>query len=87
MNTSKVGGGYPLCTLTYVEAFHGYHEGRLPRSRRGTVNDDVNEYLVQEAGQETIESRETYYAPLPTSPELAHDVLGAAQFAAGKISF
>jgi ABC-type phosphate transport system substrate-binding protein len=87
INTSKSGGGYPLCTLTYIEAFHGYKLAGFPEADEVTVNDYVNEYLVQEAGQEKIENAEKYYAPLPTSLELAHDVLGAAKFAASKISF
>jgi ABC-type phosphate transport system substrate-binding protein len=87
INTSKSGGGFPLCTLTYIEAFHGYKLAGFPEADEVTVNDYVNEYLVQEAGQEKIGNSEKYYAPLPTSLELAHDVLGAAQFAAGKISY
>ncbi len=87
INTSKSGGGYPLCTLTYIEAFHGYKLAGFSEADEVTVNDYVNEYLVQETGQETIENSEKYYAPLPTSLELAHDVLGAARFAAGKISY
>jgi ABC-type phosphate transport system substrate-binding protein len=86
-NTSKSGGGYPLCTLTFIEAFHGYKLAGFPEADEVTVNDYVNEYLVQETGQEKIENAEKYYAPLPTSLELAHDVLGAARFAAGKISY
>jgi ABC-type phosphate transport system substrate-binding protein len=86
-NTSKSGGGYPLCTLTYVEAFHGYQKAGFPEADEVTVNDYVTEYLVQATGQEKIDNSEKYYAALPESAEAAHDVLGAAQFAASKISY
>jgi ABC-type phosphate transport system substrate-binding protein len=86
-NTSKSGAGYPLCTLTYALAFHGYQKAGFTEADEVTVNDYLREYLVAETGQEAIENSGKFYAPLPTSPELAHDVLGAARFTASKISF
>jgi ABC-type phosphate transport system substrate-binding protein len=88
------GSGYPLCTLTFVLAFHGMSlvqaggsppEGPFTEGQYTTTNDYLREYIVQAAGQEDIDSN--YYAPLPESGQGWHDVLGAARFAASKISW
>ncbi len=87
------GNSYPLCTLTFNLAFHEMHlvqqggsgsEGPFTTGQFTTVNDYLREYMVQPAGQSAINSH--YYASLPASNQAWHDVLGAAKFAASKIS-
>jgi ABC-type phosphate transport system substrate-binding protein len=89
ISTVKAGGGYPLCTLTFSMAFDKY--SKVPgftESQVTAVKDYLAEYVVAEAGQEAIETTpNTWYAPLPESVELKHDVLGAARYAASKIGF
>jgi ABC-type phosphate transport system substrate-binding protein len=83
------GEAYPLCTLTYALAFRGY--GSVPGATKFkfvnevTVRDYLKEYIVGTAGQEGMESN--FYAPLPSAAESGKNVLGAAQYAAGKIKF
>lgn len=77
-------GGYPLCTLTYNLAFTKYSGPGFTLGQEKTVNDYINEYIVQSAGQAGAATE--FYAPLPTGI-VSHDVLGAAKFAAGKIGF
>jgi ABC-type phosphate transport system substrate-binding protein len=84
-NTTTTGGGYPLCTLTYDLAFNKYSGPGFTLGQEQTVNDYINEYIVQSAGQAGVATK--YYAPLPTSLTLSHNVLGAAKFAASKIGF
>jgi ABC-type phosphate transport system substrate-binding protein len=79
------GSDYPLCALTYILAFHGYSLAGFPLKDETTVKDYVGEYIVQANGQKDITSNN--YAPLPSSPEVRFDVLGAARKAAGKITF
>jgi ABC-type phosphate transport system substrate-binding protein len=91
----NVGGeNYPLCTLTFNLAFHGMSlvqaggtapEGPFTEGQYITTNDYLREYMVQSKGQSDINSH--YYAPLPSSNQAWHDVLGAAKFAASKISY
>jgi ABC-type phosphate transport system substrate-binding protein len=82
------GATYPLCTLAYDLAFHGYKAAGFGYKRFQTVHDFLREYVVQPAGQAAIEASSTaYFAPLPSSSKAANDVLGAAQLAANKISW
>jgi ABC-type phosphate transport system substrate-binding protein len=82
---------YPLCTLTYALAFHGYHlvppfkEAPFTEGQELTVKDYLNNYIVQEAGQTAISSH--WYSRLPSSAEERFDVLGAARKAAKQISY
>jgi ABC-type phosphate transport system substrate-binding protein len=81
-----VGGtSYPLCTLTYDLAWHGYKAAGFLEGQATTAIDFLNGYLVQETGQEAINSN--FYSRLPTSAEPRFDVLGAAQKAAKSISY
>jgi len=81
-----VGGlNYPLCTLTYALAFHGYQEAGFTEAQELTVRDYLYEYLVQPAGQSDVAA--AYFAPLPSSASQQEDVLGAARRAAAKINW
>jgi len=77
-------GGYPLCMLTYVLAFHGYEAAGFTVGQGSTVKDYVNGYVVTAAGQAAIET--DGYAALPTSGQAQYDILGEARKAAGKIT-
>jgi ABC-type phosphate transport system substrate-binding protein len=79
------GSSYPLCTLTYVLALHGYGSAGFSQGVEQTVRDYLNGYVVQAAGQVAVSGH--YYSPLPTSGEERLDVLGAARRAAASISF
>jgi ABC-type phosphate transport system substrate-binding protein len=81
------GGAYPLCMLTYALAFHGYGSAGFVWGKFLTTYDYLRQYLVAGAGQEALETVGKYYAPLPTSGQSWKDVLGAGQYAAGKISW
>jgi ABC-type phosphate transport system substrate-binding protein len=83
----NIGGfAYPLCTLTYVLAFHGYGAAGFTAGQERTVRDYLTEYLTQTAGQSAINSH--FYSALPSNPgETRIDILGAAQKAAARISF
>ena len=76
---------YPLCTLTYDLAFHGYKAAGFTEGQEITARDYLYGYLVQSAGQKAIGGH--YYSPLPSSSEERLDVLGAAQKAASSISW
>ena len=76
---------YPLCTLTYDLAFHGYKAAGFTEGQEITARDYLYGYLVQSAGQKAIGGH--YYSPLPSSSEERLDVLGAAQKAASSISY
>lgn len=80
-----VTGGFPLCTLTYNLAWNKYSGPEFTLGQEQTVNDYINEYIVQTAGQEGAATK--FYAPLPTGETSAHNVLDAAKFATGKIGF
>jgi ABC-type phosphate transport system substrate-binding protein len=79
------GAGYPLCALTYVLAFAGYHAAGFSLGNEQTVYDYLTKYVVGTAGQEDIDSN--YYARLPGSSDIRFDVLGAARTAAAKIGW
>ncbi len=82
---------YPLCTLTYALAFHGYKQVpafggvSFTEGQELTAREYLNDYIVQEAGQSAINSN--FYSSLPTSGEERFDVLGAARKAAKQISY
>jgi hypothetical protein len=79
------GEGYPLCTLTYALAFHGYGAAGFGEGAERTVRDFLNGYVVQSAGQAAIAGH--WYSALPSSAEERFDVLGAARRAAATISY
>jgi len=83
-DTSKTGGGYPLCTLTFALAFNEYSKPGFTEGQETTVKDYLTEYITATEGQEDIASN--FYAPLPTGIA-SHNVLQAAQFTASKIGF
>ncbi|MGV1048316.1 MAG: PstS family phosphate ABC transporter substrate-binding protein [Solirubrobacterales bacterium] len=78
-------GGYPLCTLTYALAFHGYGLAGFAQKDEITVRDYLTEYVTQAAGQSDINSN--FYSALPSTPDVRTNILGAAQKAAVRISF
>ena len=81
-----VGGtSYPLCTLTYDLAFHGYKAAGFTEGQEITTHDYLTEYITASTGQAAINSH--FYSGLPTSSEEKYDVLGAAQKAAKNISY
>jgi ABC-type phosphate transport system substrate-binding protein len=81
-----VGGeSYPLCTLTYDLAFHGYQAAGFSEGQEITASDYLNGYIAQAAGQAAVNSH--FYSALPTSSEDIFDVLGAARRAAKTISY
>ena len=83
----SIGGeSYPLCTLTYDLALHGYGKAGFKFKQETTVHDYITEYLVN-GGQAKLEASGTFYDALPSSTKLEHNVLGAALFAARKVSF
>jgi len=79
------GSSYPLCTLTYALAFHGYQDAGFSEGQQQTVRDYLYGYVVQAAGQADITGG--FYAPLPTSAEPLYDVQAAAKNAASSISY
>jgi ABC-type phosphate transport system substrate-binding protein len=85
IDTTKTGGGYPLCTLTYDLAFNHYSNAGFAEGQEVTVHDYLTEYLTQGTGQTDIASK--YYGPLPAGEVASYNVLAAAQFTAGKIGF
>ncbi len=88
---SAVGGTkYPLCMLSYALAFHDYHlrpERKISFVRTQTVRDYLKELVVTPSGQALLAGPGSWYAPLPTATYSSKDVLAAAQYAAGKISY
>jgi ABC-type phosphate transport system substrate-binding protein len=80
------GTRYPLCTLTYALAFHGYKAAGFPFKTKVTTYDYLREYIMFK-GQETLANSGTFYAPLPATGGVAKNVLNAAKFAAVKITY
>lgn len=78
-------GGYPLCALTFVLAFHGYQAAGFAQKDELTVRDYVTEYITQTAGQNDINSN--FYSALPSTADVRTNILGAAQKAAARVSF
>ncbi|HWA54957.1 MAG TPA: substrate-binding domain-containing protein [Solirubrobacterales bacterium] len=84
------GTRYPLCMLTYALAFHGYSlrpDRAISWARAQTVRDYLRELIVSPSGQALLSGPGSWYAPLPTTAYSSKDVLAAAQYAAGKISY
>jgi len=81
------GTGYSLCMLTYDLAFHGYNAAGFTFKDYKTVHDYLREHVVATAGQSELSALGGYYAPLPSSGLAKKDVLAAARFAAGKITW
>ncbi len=83
----SVGGtSYPLCTLTYDLAFHGYKAAGFKFPEEATVRDFLNGYVVF-GGQTALTTTESNYAPLPAPENNAtFNVLAAARSAAALIS-
>jgi hypothetical protein len=99
-NTSGVfpnigGGGYPLCTLTYILTLRGMrlvNAGQVaPEPLRFTIgqytttNDYIHEYIVRPAGQADLDTE--YYSPLPSAGVDWLDVISAAVFSSSKTSW
>ncbi|HEY4780055.1 MAG TPA: substrate-binding domain-containing protein [Solirubrobacterales bacterium] len=84
---STGGERYPLCTLTYDLAFHGYKAAGFPTPTKEetTVHDYLREYIAL-GGQAQLASSGTFYAPLPSTGGGIINVLSAAKFAGSKIS-
>jgi ABC-type phosphate transport system substrate-binding protein len=78
------GSAYPLCALTYDLAFRGYKSTGIPFTKEVTVRDYLKWYVTAE-GQAAIEG--SFYAPLPSASESSRNVLGSAQYTAGKIKY
>lgn len=79
------GTRYPLCTLTYDLAFHGYLAAGFTARNESTIHDYLKEYVVH-GGQAALETSGTYYSALPTSSIKKRNVLAAAQYTAEQIS-
>jgi ABC-type phosphate transport system substrate-binding protein len=80
------GSAYPLCTLTYDLALHGYKAAGFKFAPYQTVRDFLNGYVVF-GGQTALITSETNYAPLPETKGLAgNNVAAAAKFVAALIS-
>lgn len=80
------GTAYPICTLTYDLAFHGYQAAGFVFKNSTTVRDYLNEYVVK-GGQTSLVTAGGFYSPLPTSTKKPNDVLGSAQWVANKINW
>jgi ABC-type phosphate transport system substrate-binding protein len=79
------GSAYPLCTLTYDIALHGYGAAGFAQKDEITVRDYLTEYITQATGQTDIASN--FYAALPSTGDVRTNILGAAQKAAVRVSF
>ncbi len=89
-NPAVGGASYPLCMLTYSLAFHDYHlrpDRTITFAREQSLRDYLKELVVSPAGQALLAGPGSGYAPLPSATYSSGDVLAAAQFAAGKISY
>lgn len=80
------GEKYPLCTLTYILAFHGYGDAGFTSQNEITAHDYIKGFIVL-SGQATLEASGTYYDGLPTSTVKENNVLGAATFTGEQITF
>lgn len=79
------GSNYPLCALTFVLAFHGYQAAGFTEDNETTVFTYIRRYMVNTEGQSDINGN--FYSSLPSSSSVAHNVLRAARFTGGKISW
>jgi ABC-type phosphate transport system substrate-binding protein len=84
IDTTKTGGGYPLCTLTYDLAFNDYSSAGFTEEQATTVKDYLAEYITASTGQTDIAAK--YYGALPKGTP-TYNVFEAAQFTASKIGF
>ncbi len=84
IDTTATGGGYPICTLTYVLALNKYSGASFTEGQATTVKDYVTEYITASAGQTDIASK--FYGALPGGTP-TYNVLEAAQFTASKVGF
>lgn len=84
---ASIGGtAYPLCTLTYDLAFHGYKAAGFKFAPYQTVRDFINGYIVF-AGQTALTTTQTNYAPLPeVKGNATYNVYAAAKKAAALIT-
>ena len=82
-----VGGTfYPLCTLTYDLALHGYKAAGFKFAPYQTVRDYINGYVLF-GGQTALTTTQTNYAPLPeVKGNATYNVYAAAKFAGSLIS-
>jgi ABC-type phosphate transport system substrate-binding protein len=80
------GEAYPLCTLTYDLAFHGYKAAGFTLKNEQTVHDYLREYIPF-GGQGALEASGTFYATLPGAVHSEHNVIGAALLASSKIAY
>jgi ABC-type phosphate transport system substrate-binding protein len=83
----SIGGiAYPLCTLTYDLAFHGYKAAGYKFAPYQTVRDFLNGYVVF-GGQTALTTTETNYAPLPeVKGNATYNVLKATRYVASLIT-
>ncbi|HKZ15065.1 MAG TPA: phosphodiester glycosidase family protein [Solirubrobacterales bacterium] len=77
---------YPLCTLTYDIALTAYSKAGFKAGQEQTAAAYLTG-IVSDEGQESLETGKQFYAPLPTSPAPATDVLDAARLAVSKIGY
>jgi ABC-type phosphate transport system substrate-binding protein len=91
------GGAYPLCTLTFDLALHRYGDvhdkGGVDTAPSYTyaeialLKQYLREFVLAPEGQKAITKAGIGFASLPTAPFADHDVLAAARYASGKISY
>jgi ABC-type phosphate transport system substrate-binding protein len=79
---------YPLCMVTFVVTVHGFNHASWenPYKKFLTTNEFIREYALRD-GQEILETPGLYMAPIPTAQNVAGNLLGAARWAASKISY
>jgi phosphate transport system substrate-binding protein len=76
---------YPLCTLTYDVAWHGYSSAGYSSAAETAAA--VKSYLEYEIGTGQSSLSSNYYQAIPSTPtEPTHDVKAAAVLAAGAIN-
>jgi ABC-type phosphate transport system substrate-binding protein len=79
-------GAYSICALTYVESLTEYSKAGFSLAAETTAKDYIANYLTAVEGQEALEIGGKWYTPLPEGTK-SFNVLGAAQYAAGKIGY
>jgi ABC-type phosphate transport system substrate-binding protein len=79
---------YPLCMTTFIVTAHGFSHASWenPYKKFLTTNEFIREYVLHE-GQEVLETPGLYMAPVATLNNVSGEVLGAARWAASKISY
>jgi hypothetical protein len=82
-----VGGSlYPLCMLSYAVGLKSYSKVGLTYKAETTAHDYLREYLPF-GGQVAVRRAGGWLAPLPSSTNIAQNVLAAARLASGKIGY